>query len=98
MLSLIRRQSFSLTRSEIWVNITCNYYLLLLCYFSAKMTPLNCLGKMSPYWCGAIVFHPCAQNSLLICAALIHLHDGGMAIKIHSKYGKLFSRALIVYP
>ena len=24
------------------------------------------------------------------------LHDGGMAIKILSKYGKLFSRALIV--
>jgi len=51
---------------------------------------------MSTYWCGEIVFHPCAQNSLLMCAALIHLHNGGMAIKIQSKYGKLFSRALIV--
>ncbi len=60
------------------------------------MTPLNCSAKMSPYWCDAVVFHPRAQTTLLICAALIHLHDGGLATKKDSKYGKLFSGALIV--
>jgi hypothetical protein len=51
---------------------------------------------MSPYCCDAIVFHPRDQTTSLIFGALIHLHDGGLATKKDTKYGKLFSGALIV--
>ena len=63
----------------------------------AKSVPEGAKFRNTPSACGGDRnFEDFA--SLFDMCSVYSLHDGGMAIKIHSKYGKLFSRALIVYP